>query len=134
MIRSTILALVLVLLAPIACSAAEPDLTGTWSGYWVSDSNGHRGPISAKFTPVSDTTYKVRFRGRFWVVFPFRYSTTLNVVGSGEDAVMLAGEKNLGPLLGSFRTSATATATDFTADFSARRDTGRFIMTRRSSR
>jgi hypothetical protein len=113
-----------------AASAQSPDLSGKWSGYWVSDTNGHTGPLHAKFKPQGPDSYRVTYRGRFAAVIPFRYSTTMNVVGTGDGVVLLAAEKRLGPM-GTFRTAANATGTNFNAAFTSRRDSGRFVMTRK---
>jgi hypothetical protein len=110
-------------------SAQSPNLSGKWSGYWVSDKNGHTGPLKATFAPQGDS-YKVTYRGRFAKIIPFRYSTTMDVVGAGDGVVMLSAEKRLGPM-GTFRTTATATGSNFDATFTSRRDSGRFVMTRR---
>ncbi len=107
-----------------------PDLTGKWSGYWISDKNGHTGPLHATFTPVGDDAYKVNYHGRFAKVIPFRYTTTMDVVGRGDGAVMLSAEKPLGPF-GTFRTTATAAGSNFDATFTSRRDSGRFVLSRR---
>lgn len=112
-----------------AVSFAQPDLSGKWSGYWVSDTNGHTGPLHAKFTPTGDDSYRVVYRGRFAKVIPFRYATMMDVVGRGDGVVVLSAEKPLGPF-GTFRTTATATNTSFDATFSSRRDNGRFVLRR----
>ncbi len=122
---------VMCVLASIAftgtASAQNPDLSGKWSGYWVSDTNGHRGPLHATFTPLGDDAYRVKYRGRFAVVIPFRYVTTMDVVGRGDGVVVLAAEKPLGPF-GTFRTTATVTSSTFDATFTSRRDSGRFVL------
>jgi hypothetical protein len=110
--------------------AQPPDLSGKWSGRWVSDKNGHSGPLHARFRQVDGDTYRVAFRGRFWGVFPFFYRTTMNVEGTGEDVAHLTASRRLGPF-GTFSTNAVATGTDFNADFSSRNDSGRFILSRR---
>jgi hypothetical protein len=51
--------------------ADPPELTGRWSGYWVSEKNGHTGPLNGKFVRLDDETYRVRFHGRFAKVIPF---------------------------------------------------------------
>ncbi|VTR93043.1 Hypothetical secreted protein OS=uncultured planctomycete 6FN GN=6FN_22 PE=4 SV=1 [Gemmata massiliana] len=107
-----------------------PTLTGKWSGYWVSDKNGHTGPLHATFTPLGDDAYRVKYRGRFAKVIPFRYTTTMDVVGTGDGVVVLSAEKPLGPF-GTFRTTATATNTNFDATFTSRRDSGRFVLQRK---
>ncbi|HEY1188742.1 MAG TPA: hypothetical protein VGE74_13895 [Gemmata sp.] len=108
---------------------ASPDLTGKWSGYWVSDTNGHTGPLHARFTPKGAGAYRVTYHGRFAKVIPFRYSTTMDVIGHGDGVVVLSAEKPLGPF-GTFRTTATATGTSFDATFNSRRDSGRFVLRR----
>ena len=111
-------------------SPAVPDLTGRWAGCWVSDKNGHHGPLRAHITQISETCYRIRFSGRFWKVFPFVYSVTLRVVETQPGAVVLAGGMNLGPLLGHFHCEARVTACQFDARFHAKNDFGRFVLTR----
>ena len=62
--------------------AQTPDLSGRWSGYWVSDKSGHTGPLHAKFIPLDAETYRVRYHGRFAKIIPFVYSTKMHIVGS----------------------------------------------------
>jgi hypothetical protein len=112
-------------------SAAPPELNGRWSGYWVSDKSGHTGPLHGKFVQLDSETYRVRFHGRFAKIIPFVYSTKLHVEGTTEDTVVLSANQNLGPFLGTFQTSALATATSFDASFTARSDSGRFVLSRR---
>lgn len=129
MIRSLIaLALLLVLAAP--GSAQPPDLSGRWSGYWVSDKNGHTGPLHGRFRQVDAETYRVAYHGRFWRVFPFYYRTTMHLDGTGDGIAMLSASQRLGPL-GTFTTTALATDIDFNATFAAPNDSGRFVMSRR---
>lgn len=111
--------------------AAPPELTGRWSGYWVSEKSGHTGPLHGKFVQLDDETYRVRFHGRFAKIIPFAYSTKMHVAGTSDDVVALTANQNLGPFLGTFQTSATATATFFDASFTSRGDSGRFVLTRR---
>ena len=68
--------------------------------------------------------------GRFALVIPFRYTTTLTVVGRGDGVLTLAASHTLGPILGTFRMSAVATATTFDADFTSKNDHGKFVLTR----
>jgi hypothetical protein len=110
--------------------AQTPDLSGKWSGYWVSDKNGHTGPLHARFRQVDAEDYRVAFRGRFWGVFPFWYSTPMHVVGSGDGVLQLTASRRLGPL-GTFATTALATDSNFDATFSSRSDSGRFVLSRR---
>lgn len=128
MVRFAFVAVAGFALAPIA-AAQEPDLSGKWSGYWQSD-NGHRGPLHARFVPLDADTYRVTYRGRFALVIPFRYSTTMDATPVGDGTSVLTAEKRLGPF-GSFRTTANATGTSFDAAFSSRRDSGRFVLNKR---
>ncbi len=113
-----------------AVSAQTPDLSGRWSGNWMSDKNGHTGPLHARFRQLDADTYRVAFRGRFAAIVPFWYTTKLHVVGAGDGAVELAASQQL-PFMGTYRTTATATATQFDANFSSRNDAGRFMLSRR---
>lgn len=113
---------------PVATAA--PDLSGKWCGFWVSDKNGHNGPLNATFKPKDCDSYRVTFNGRFAKVIPFRYSTTMNVTGRGDGVVMLSAERPLG-LRGSYRTSAAVTSTNFDATYTSPRDHGRFVMTKK---
>jgi hypothetical protein len=127
-------ALLAVLLLPAAASADQPpcgpDLSGRWSGCWVSDKNGHHGPLRANFRRVSDTCYRVTFNGRFWKIVPFVYSVNLAVTGASGDAVTLSGDTPVGPLIGTFHYDAVATPCHFEARFTSRNDSGRFVLSR----
>lgn len=109
---------------------AVPDLTGNWSGHWESCKNGRHGPLSARFCKTDDGHYEVVFHGRFFKVVPFRYATTLTIVGYEGDRVFLSASKRLGPVLGSFSMDADATASEFTARFTSRDDHGLFVLRR----
>ncbi len=113
-----------------AASAAPPELTGRWSGYWVSEKSGHTGPLHGKFVQLDDETYRVRYHGRFAGIIPFVYSAKMHVEGMTDDAILLTANQNL-PFFGSFQTTATSTATSFDASFTSRSDSGRFVLSRR---
>ncbi len=111
-------------------AAQPPDLTGRWSGYWVSETNGHTGPLHGRFRQLDADTYRVAFRGRFAKVVPFWYTTKLHVAGVDDGVVILTASQRL-PLVGEYRTTAVATATHFDANFTSAKDSGRFVLTRR---
>lgn len=111
-------------------SAAAVDLSGHWSGTWKSCSTGHQGPLSACFTPCGDGAYRAEFTGRFFKVFPFRYSVVLRVVEDAGDSVTLAGSSFLGRLFGTFTYRATADGCRFDASYASKKDVGLFRMTR----
>ena len=121
------LSAVFLFLAAVPTSAA--DLSGCWTGCWQ-DCDGHHGPLQASFCKCDDSQYHVVFTGRFWKIFPFRYSVTLNVVRQDGDKVILEGESYLGRLFGTFTYSAWATATDFVADYSSCKYQGQFRLQR----
>lgn len=106
------------------------DLSGRWHGCWISDKNGHHGPLNATFRKTGDSCYRVTFTGRFWKVFPFIYSVNLNVTEVRDGSVVLTGSSQLGPVLGSFQYNAEATANSFEAHFTSKGDHGRFLLKR----
>lgn len=111
-------------------SAQAVDLSGCWSGSWQSCTTGHKGPLRATFTRCSDKQYSVDFSGRFFKLLPFRYSVVLDVVQETDDQVTLSGSSYLGRMFGTFTYSASATSTDFQADYSSCKDQGRFLLSR----
>ena len=127
--RGMLAALVAVALSGGLASAQEPNLSGRWSGYWVSESTGHTGPLKGRFKHVDDTHYRVVFTGRFFKVIPFRYSQKLEVVGGDGENVFLAGSSRL-PGFGTYEYSANATSREFHATYQSRRDRGAFILRR----
>lgn len=127
--RCVVLTLVIVFALTTASVASAEDLSGCWSGYWVSCTNGHRGPLQATLTRVDDATYCATFTGRFWRIVPFRYTTTLHVVET-TDGVRLEGSTFLGPLMGDYSYSATVTGNVLTASYHARRDFGYWHLER----
>jgi len=120
-------ALAVLLLVPALGHAA--DLSGEWSGTWQSCITGHKGVLKGTFCRIDEGHYRVDFRGRFFKIMPFRYSVTLNVVEEGE-TVKLSGDSYLGRLIGTFTYEASATSTDFTANYSSCKDSGTFVMSR----
>lgn len=131
MLRPTAVLVALLASAGAATADPRPDLSGRWSGYWVSDKNGHHGPLRATFRHVSADCYRVTFTGRFWKVVPFVYSVNLTVTGWTADAVTLSGSTPVGPVIGTFRYEAVATQCEFEARFTSKNDWGRFVLSRR---
>lgn len=110
------------------CQAAE--LAGCWEGRWESCTTPHQGPLNAKFCKLDDTHYRVDFSGRFFKIFPFHYSVTLEVTGQDGDTLLLSGSSYLGKMFGTFHYSARATDCSFVADYTSCKDRGRFILHR----
>jgi hypothetical protein len=116
--------------ATTADTAAAVDLSGHWTGTWVSCTSGHQGPLQADFCRIDDCRYRVTFTGRFFVILPFRYQVTLRVVSDDGESVQLAGSSYLGRRYGTFTYNATATATSFVSRYDSCRDDGKFLLSR----
>lgn len=109
------------------------DLSGCWTGSWQSCTTGHKGPLRAEFTRCGADAYRVTFSGRFFKVIPFTYTVRLDVVSEDADGVVLAGSSYLGRMFGSFSYRATADECRFTANYSSKKDSGVFRLTRQGS-
>lgn len=109
--------------------ANAPNLAGSWSGNWISEGSGHKGPMIAVFRSVGTDSYDVTFSGRFFKVVPFRYKATLMVTGKEGDKLILTGsQKLLG--FGTFEYNALADEGSFIANYSSKKDNGRFELYR----
>ncbi len=106
------------------------DLSGHWSGTWLSHSNGHDGPITGDFRKIDDDHYCVHFDGDSGGLFPFEYDVVLTVTERKDDKLTMSGSSNLGFLFARFRTTRTVTDTCFTASYCSKHDHGVFNMTR----
>lgn len=115
---------------PTAEPVTVPNLSGDWAGSWHSSAANHRGPMRASFCSLDANRYEVRFRGRFWKIFPFRYTVVLTVTGWDEERVYLTGRHRLGPLWGTYSFNGWATRTQFVANFCSRKDRGQFVLSR----
>lgn len=105
------------------------DLSGTWTGHWRSNTNGHEGPMKARFRPINGSQYRVRFTGRFFTIIPFCYTETMNVVRDDGQTVELSASSNL-CLFGAFHCRAAANHCHFNANYSAANDQGYFALRR----
>jgi hypothetical protein len=110
--------------------ARAADLSGYWEGRWHSCQTGHNGVLRATFCPIDAYTYRVDFSGRFFKVFPFRYSVVLNVVEQQGDFARLQGSSYLGRMFGMFYYNATVSRGQFNAVYWSAKDSGVFRMTR----
>jgi len=102
--------------------------SGVWRGQWTSQSSGHRGALGAKIRPAGPDHYNATFYGRFAVVVPFFYRTTLDRIPGTTD--MYYSAKKM-PLLGTYETTARISGNSFRADFVGKKDRGVFEMRRR---
>lgn len=110
--------------------ASATDLTGTWTGIWRSHTNGHTGPMKAKFRAINASQYKVRFSGRFFTIIPFCYTETLNVICDDGQTVQLSASSNLGCIFGTFTMRAAANQCHFNANYCSEKDQGYFSLHR----
>lgn len=117
-------------LALAAGVAQAGDLSGCWSGTWQSQVTGHHGPLWAQFVRTGDQQYDVYFRGRFFKLVPFRYSVTMTATEQPDGTVLLQGSQYLGRMFGTFTFSATATDSQFQAQYAACKDHGSFCLSR----
>jgi len=109
--------------------ASAPNLAGSWSGNWFSDGSGHKGPMKAVFKSLGSDSYEVTFSGRFLKIIPFRYKATLMVTGKeGEKLILTGSQKLLG--FGTFEYNALADEGSFKANYSSKKDNGRFELYR----
>lgn len=116
--------------AGLATPARATDLSGHWEGNWRSCKTGHKGVLRADFCKLSATSYQVNFRGRFFKVFPFKYSVVLNVISDDGQTVRLQGSSYLGRMFGTFYYNATVTNGCFNASYTSCKDNGWFRMTK----
>lgn len=107
-----------------------PDLSGCWSGRWLSCTTGHQGPLHATICRIDEGHYCAEFRGRFFLILPFRYRVMLNVVGQEGGKVLLAGQKDMGRRYGVFTYCASADCCEFAADYFSCKDQGNFFLCR----
>ena len=85
--------------------------------------------MKAVFRSVGSDSYEVTFSGRFFKVVPFRYKATLMVTSKEGDKLILTGsQKLLG--FGTFEYNALADESSFVANYSTKKDNGRFELYR----
>jgi hypothetical protein len=114
----------------VGSAASAGELDGRWScGKWTDDNTGHEGPLRGKFRQIDDRHYRVVFTGKFAKVVPFRFATTLNVVGHEGDKVILAGESRIMGF-SKFTYNAVADEHHFNSQYSSRRWRGEFNLSR----
>lgn len=130
---AALLAIALAIGSTAAGRLDAADLSGCWAGSWQSCTTGHKGPLRAEFTRCGADAYRVTFSGRFFKIIPFTYTVTLDVVSEDADGVVLAGRSYLGRMFGTFSYRATADDCRFTADYSSKKDSGVFRLTRQGS-
>jgi hypothetical protein len=113
-----------------ASTASAGELDGRWrNGFWTDTNTGHEDVLRGRFHQKADGNYRVVFTGRFAKVIPFRFATTLNVVGQDGDKVVMAGESRVMGF-GRFSYNAVADGNHFNAQYDSRRWRGEFTLWR----
>lgn len=103
---------------------------GRWrNGSWTDNNTGHQGPLRGHFRQTNDGNYRAVFTGRFFAVIPFRFATTLQVVGREGDQVQFAGESKLA-LFSRYTYSGTADGQNFNMQYQSRQYQGDFNLSR----
>ena len=126
--RTCLIGLGGVLLAISTAHADGPE--GRWpNGSWFDNKSGHQGPLRGDLQPTNEGNYRAVFTGRFAKIVPFRFATTLSVVGQEGDKTYFAGESKL-PLFGRFTYSGVADEHHFNMQYSSRRWQGDFNLDR----
>ena len=112
-----------------ASSQPQSGIEGRWKGQWVSEVDGHSGPISCAVSREGPNTYLASFSGTFWEIFPFQYDATLH--GQSNDGqVNLSGAQDLGIPMGVFYYMGHAEDDRFYLTYRSQYDGGHFVMTR----
>jgi hypothetical protein len=110
--------------------ASAGELDGKWrKGSWTDTKTGHKDTLRGNFREICDGNYRVVFTGRFAKVIPFRFVTTLNVVGYDGDKVIMAGEPRVMGV-GKFSYHAVADGSNFNAQYHSKRWSGEFNLSR----
>ncbi len=118
--------------AILACSAGETvagELDGRWRGSWTDDVRGHEGRLRGRFRETRNGDYRVVFTGTFAKVIPFRFATTLNVVGRDGDKTVFAGESRVAGF-GRFGYNGVADGQNFNAQYTSGKWRGAFNLSR----
>ena len=110
--------------------AAASNLAGKWKGTWLSGSTGHKGPMQADFRSAGAGRWEVVFRGRFCALIPFQYSAILRESRGPDGTLQLSGNKNLGPLFGTFHFNGTVQNGQLDARWWSQKESGQFLLKR----
>jgi len=119
-------------------SAALPrppvNAEGPWLGSWVSEVNGHTGPLWCIVQPTPDQPSKYDFRYRAgWGVFKFGdYTHTVPAKRGKDGSLALSGEMKLPGGLGTYQVKGKLTREIFTATYQGAGDQGTMSLKRPS--
>ena len=108
------------------------NITGRWTGRWISQANGHNDQLRCLITQVDKTHYDAKFHAAYktWITFHFGYTARLET-RPGRNDVTFHGAADLGLLAGGIYTyDGQASATNFFSTYDSKYDRGIFQMQR----
>jgi hypothetical protein len=105
---------------------------GPWLGTWVSEINGHTGPLWCIVQPTPGNPGKYDFRYRAgWGVFKFGdYTHTIPAKLANDGSLALSGEMELPGGLGTYRVKGKLTRETFSATYHGAGDLGTMSLRR----
>ena|SRR5687768_14180644 len=108
-----------------------PSIGGAWEGRWRSE-NGHgSGKLRCLLTPLSEGAYQARFKATYLGFLKATYNVTLRGAGQEGEAVLLAGEEDLGFFAGGkYQYRGRVTPTGFSCTYDSKHDRGTFTLMR----
>lgn len=107
------------------------NITGLWTGSWMSDVDAHTGEIKAIVRKVDDQTYDVYYHATYGSFFTFSYETQMHVTQRTGDRVDFTGKADLGWLAGGeYEHTGHATPTEFVSKYRSKYDHGAYTMKR----
>ena len=115
-------------------TASAADLSGAWKGTWSNSNNRHTGPLRGRFTALNDSQYQVVFRGRFFLVLPFRYTVVLDAEEQEDGSIRLRGSTFVSRRYGTFEYDATVRDGHFESTYTSSKFQGTFSMDRPGTR
>lgn len=105
---------------------------GTWLGMWVSEVNGHTGPLWCIVRPTPDQPGKYDFRYRAgWGVLKFGdYTHTVPAKLAADGSMKLSGEMSLPGGFGTYQVEGRLTRDSFNSTYHSKVDSGTMILRR----
>ena len=105
-------------------------VSGRWSGEWISEASGHRGPLQAALSVVSPALWHMAFRATYSKIFRACYATDFAVVQE-EGRWSFTGRQDLGALAGGeYEYGGYATVAEMVCRYKSTSDHGEFRLRR----
>ena len=144
--------LIAVALSLVLCSCANPyhrgfteasaalprppaNAEGPWLGTWVSDVNGHTGPLWCIVQPTPDRpgTYYFRYRAGWGVLKFGDYTHTIPAKLAADGSMKLSGEMALPCGFGNYQVEGRLSRETFNATYQSEGDRGTMTLKRPAS-